>query len=181
MDLYHLQADKLLQQYQALVHKVLHHFQISRYHYLYDDYHQELQIKLLEVAQQFDGNPFLEADQPRFIYMAKKAMQWRLIDIFRKEQRAPATAELEKVEHQALLDESDLLTFEGNVAMAEFFDEARDLLDNEEYSLILDLVKGERNTNQLAAFYGVSRQTIYGRKKKIGGKLMSLKGTLLEK
>ena len=52
--------EKLLSQFEPLLFKTLSRVNMRRIHADYDDYLQELRLKLLTLADKFDGDPFKE-------------------------------------------------------------------------------------------------------------------------
>lgn len=53
----------------------------------YEDYLQELRIKLIKIAENFDGDPLVK-DKYRFTKFAKRGLTWYLINLLRSDKKA---------------------------------------------------------------------------------------------
>ncbi|MCY3024916.1 sigma-70 family RNA polymerase sigma factor [Aerococcus loyolae] len=168
-----LYADRLLREFEALIHRTLADLNIRKCHGDYQDYAQELRLKLLGVAEDFDGQPLGE-DRYRFVAYAGRYLRWCLLDLLRQSQRFP---QLTLSEHQDLLTESaDTEDFE--LGAADFLQAAQDTLSERDYQLTLALAEPDFSITDIAKSFGVARKTIYAWKKRLVEKLQPLKGLL---
>lgn len=180
MDLYHLEADAVIRQYQPLIHKVLHQLHIRKSHCQYEDYHQELNIKLIEAAQIFQGSPLLAENQPRFIGLAYKLLYWRLIDLIRKAQCGPDTVSYEQLADYEISGRPPAPAAESSLAIQTFIALAQAKLSTEEFGFMLVVIADQHTVTGLSELFGVSRATIYNWKAKLEQKLADLKIYLRE-
>lgn len=178
MDLYNLKADRLLHQYQPLLHKILHQFQISKYHANYDDYLQELKIKLLELHHKFDGDALSAEDTPRFVHLAKRALYWRMLDLLRQEARRPDTTAFENIGEHLLADAAFAQSRGSSLAIETFLSQARAVLTAEEFTFLMFLIGREMTLAELAEIYDVTRQTIHNWQRNLQHKLADYKDLL---
>lgn len=179
MDVRSLHRSRVLAQFEKLIHRTLARAQVSQQHMFYDDYAQELRLKLLEIERNFDGQA-LGADRIRFVAFAGRGLYWQLISLLRKEKRVlPSENVADLLDYGA----GELVcTAPGETAstgMLVFIEEARRILTGDEFELFLLLCDGTWSMVELAEYYGVGRQTMYKRKEKLARKLEKLKGLLL--
>ena len=85
MDAESINVSKLLIEFKPLIYKTLSRLRIHPHHMNFDDFFQELQIKLVEIYQGFEGDPLrVEADRYKFTAYAGNGLYWRGIDLFKK-------------------------------------------------------------------------------------------------
>lgn len=179
MDVRSLHRSRVLAQFERLIHRTLARAQVSQQHMFYEDYAQELRLKLLDIEVGFDGKA-LGADRIRFVGFAGRGLYWHLISLLRKEKSVLPSENVAE-----LLDYGTgklVCTAPGEAAstgMLVFIEEARRLLSGDEFELFLLLCDGTWSMVELAEYYGVGRQTMYKRKERLAGKLEKLKGLLL--
>ncbi|GAA0355540.1 hypothetical protein GCM10008932_05710 [Alkalibacterium iburiense] len=181
MDLDSINASRLLMKYMPLIHKTMNRLNISKKHMLYDDFIQEFQIKLIQLYRSFDGDPINnEADSFKFTAYAGRGLYWRGIDLIRnKSLTSCEPVDDEKLE--MLTQEKNITSnvLESNYIIQDFYRKAKEKLSTEDYLLFLYLSDSDYTIQQIAETFGVSRGTIYKRKKKIQSKLEDLKEYLM--
>ncbi|MBG9987603.1 sigma-70 family RNA polymerase sigma factor [Aerococcaceae bacterium DSM 111176] len=165
------QVERLLSQYKRLIHKVLLSTGISMNQYAYEDYYQELSIKLVEIADSFQGDVF-DADKFKFASFAQRGLRWFLVDLFRSKKYGESTVPLS--DYLLNNNESD----EVSDKVIDFLNEASLRLDDTEILLFKGLVSG-LPLNELAKTFGVSRKTISRRRIKLQEKLREIKDLLI--
>lgn len=167
MTLEHLEI--LLEQYSRLIHKVL--VECGQYNKPdYEDYYQELSIKLFELAEGYEGDPLGEdADRYRFTAFAKQGLKRGLIDMLRKE----------KFWNDAMTSPLSEYIFESEVGklsienLLVLMNDLRRYLTSGELNLVKGIVNGI-NSKELAKCFGVSRKTIAKWKGQIRQKLSEI-------
>jgi|SRR5699024_8559317 len=168
--------EKLTEQYTPLIHHVMKGLYLNLSDSYYEDYLQELYIKLFEIAAAFDGDP-LDKDNYRFTHYAKRGLRWHLIDLLRSAKKSNVEVpfldiyflDKEKVEHSE----------DSRLRLSSFYTEVKQKLTKQELTLLVEMIAGNHTLQELATNYGVSRKTISERKKVIRDKLHSLKEVLI--
>ena len=181
MDLASVEASKLIAKFTPLIHKTMHRLNISRDHMLYDDYFQELQIKLIHMYRSFDGDPLInETDSFKFTAYAGKGLYWRGIDIIRNK-KLTSYELIENENLELLMQENHTHTnlVESNSILEDFFRQAKSRLSEQEYLLFRYLSEGDYSIQEIAKIFNVSRATIYKRREMIQRKLEDLKECLM--
>lgn len=168
-------VEQLLKQFEPLLHKTLGRVNLLQRHHNYDDVLQELRLKLIRLAEHFDGDPF-KGDVVRFLGFAKQGLFRHTLDLLRKEASQPDTVGTEVTELESMLH-SDLV-FGDNAHIKAFLQEASELLTESEQKLFVLLVQGGYSNQELADELGVSRKTMQKHKARIQAKLASLKNYL---
>lgn len=155
---------RLVLTFDALVYKVIHELHISPKHMAFEDYAQELRIHLFTLADRFDGDIFGD-DRFKFTKYAHQGLYWFLIDLLRYDQRR---------NHQPLPDDYKL----GSIPVSQtrdfmlaFWQTAQKSLSEEEYWLCRLLYTQECSMQDLANYFGISRKTLYQRKRKLQNKV----------
>lgn len=174
MDFHSLYKSRVLNQFEPLVHKTLARLFIHPRHVSYEDYAQELRLKLLEIESSFDGRALGE-DRIRFVAFAGRGLYWYLVSLLRKEKQA-VTVSFDDIEAAV---ECVVPLESSRLELVYFLEEVRRRLDEAEFELFQLLVDGEWTVTDIARFYDVSRKVIYRRKKKIVDKISDLKELLL--
>ncbi|KAA9296586.1 MULTISPECIES: sigma-70 family RNA polymerase sigma factor [Aerococcus] len=173
MTLDKLFADRLLREFEALIHKTLSDLNIRKCHGDYQDYAQELRLKLLDLAERFDGNP-LGQDRYRFVAYAGRYLRWCLLDLLRQTSRLP---QLTLSENQDLMtDSAETEAFDFGIA--DFLQAAQDTLSERDYQLTLALAERDFSIADLARTFGVARKTIYQWKNRLAQLLLPFKDLL---
>lgn len=164
----------MLTQFEPLIHKTLQRMTINQRHISYEDYAQELRIKLLAIEESFDGEALGE-DRIRFVAFAGKGLYWHLVSLLRKNQKKSEVS-YDEIEAAADVD----IPFESSrIELLFFMEEVRRRLDQSEYELLMMLCDESLTVTEIAKLYGVGRKTIYQRKNKIVSKINDLKTLLL--
>lgn len=172
VDLNSLYKSRVLGQFEPLVHKSLARLFISPRHVSYEDYAQELRVKLLEIEASFDGEA-LGVDRIRFVAFAGRGLYWFLVSLLRKERQVDLVA-FDDVE-SAL----EGVPFESSrVELVFFLEEVRRRLSADELELFNLLADGSWSVTEIARFYGMQRKAIYRRKQRIVEKMSDLKELL---
>lgn len=174
LDFQSLYKSRVLEQFDPLVHKTLARLFISPRHVSYEDYAQELRVKLLEIEASFDGNALGE-DRIRFVAFAGRGLYWFLVSLLRKEKQLNSVS-FDDIEAAV---ECEVPVESSRLELMFFMEEARRRLDAAEFELFQLLIDGEWTVTEIARFYKVQRKAIYRRKKKIVEKLSDLKELLL--
>lgn len=173
MDYQSLYKSYLLKQFEPLLHKTLHRLNIYQGHWHYDDYLQELRLKLLAIADGFDGKP-LKGDGVRFAAYAGKGLYWHLVNLLRH----PSLSQEVLMEDMTLLPTADAMMVpleEGSHTLSAFMEGVKERLAEEELVLFYILADGSYSISEIASQYGVARKTIYERKRKLVAKIEELK------
>ena len=76
-----LDQTALVEQYGGVIHYVLHSQGYYRGHPDYEDFYQELYLKLWDLAQKFKGQPLEEQSRSRFVGYVKPALRYYLWDL----------------------------------------------------------------------------------------------------
>ncbi|MGO4929526.1 sigma-70 family RNA polymerase sigma factor [Fundicoccus sp. Sow4_F4] len=174
MDYQSLYKSRILNQFEPLIHKTLQRMTIPQRHINYEDYAQELRMKLLTIEDSFDGKA-LGGDRIRFVAYAGKGLYWYLVTLLRKEQKKQEVS-FDEVERAV---DFDMPIENSRIELVIFLEEVRRRLDREEYELFLMLSDETLTVTEIARRYGVGRKTIYQRKNKIVDKINDLKTLLL--
>lgn len=176
MDSHKHQEEQLLSQFEPLLFKTLGRLNIRRVNADYDDFLQELRLKLLTIADKFDGDPYKE-DVVRFLGFAKQGLYRYTIDLLKKS-KPKADVVGSDVSQLSELLHSDLV-FGINPEVQEFIGRASDVLSDKERRVFALLVEGGYTGQEMADELGVSRKTMNKYKKQIQEKLDPLKDILL--
>lgn len=168
-------VEQLLKQFEPLLFKTLGRVNVRQTSSNYDDVLQELRLKLIKLAERFDGDPFTH-DVVRFLGFAKQGLFRYSLDLLHKESQQPETTGSDVTELEHLLH-GDLI-FGDNTDIKHFFQQASRLLTQQEQALFVLLAQGGYTTQELADELGVSRKTIYKHKNRIREKLDPLRDLL---
>ena len=76
-----LDQTALVEQYGGVIHYVLHSQGYYHGHPDYEDFYQELYLKLWDLAQKFKGQPLEEQSRSRFVGYVKPALRYYLWDL----------------------------------------------------------------------------------------------------
>lgn len=177
MDLESINVSKLLVEFKPLIYKTLSRLRIHPHHMHFDDFYQELQLKLVEIYKSFDGEPLtIEADRYKFTAYAGNGLYWRGIDLFKKKSfnTLPITEDVH-LERMVEQQEGHDNQVENNLFLEDFMKQAQSRLSESEYLLFTYLAEGDYNMTQIADLMQVSRGTLYQRKNKMQVKIADLK------
>lgn len=169
-----------LKDYTPLIHKVLQQLNIPQNHMDYEDYFQELQIKLIEILQNFKNDSAdLEEKNAKFVAYAGRGLYWHGLDLLGKKTNLPFdTVDNDYIDWLANHELADSTSFESNLSTEDFFHLAKKRLSEKEYLLLIQLAEGQHTMQELADEYGVARDTIYQWKHKIQNRLEGIKDCL---
>lgn len=181
MDAESINVSKLLVEFKPLIYKTLNRLRVHPNHMNFDDFFQELQIKLVEIYRTFDGDPLtIEADRYKFTAYAGNGLYWRGIDLFKKKNfnTLPIVEDVH-LERMVDLDESDY-RFESDFLLDDFSKKVKGRLTEAEYLLFRYLAEGHYTITEIADLLEVSRGTIYSRRNNMQVKLQDLKNYLTD-
>ncbi|AMB99887.1 hypothetical protein AWM75_07860 [Aerococcus urinaehominis] len=164
--------EKIIRKFTPLVCKTIYRLGIASHHIHFDDYYQELAIKLLALTKTFKGDP-LASDSERYQFVGYAAVGLRryMYDLLRKEKHPDSPNWLAD-------DQRNLSLLETNLQAQEFLNHAQEALTDREWQLLVDLVAQDMTMTDLAAHYQVSRKTLYQWKNKLAQKLAPYKEIL---
>lgn len=167
-------SQAMLQQFEPLVFRVLNHYHVYKTDRDYEDFAQELRIKLCRIAEDFDGQPLTDAeDRYRFVTYASNGLRWQLLNLLKKRRNEQL---LDKEKIDLVIDHKDpYQDSEAQVVLTGIHAKARQLLNDEEFGLYMDLVKGYLSVPELLDVHDLKRSTFYEMKKRIAAKLAVLK------
>lgn len=171
---------KFLEEFKPLIHKTLQRVNIPPSHVDHDDFFQELQIKLLSILEKFQSNTTdLETKKYKFIAYAGQGLYWHSINLIRRQSlQFTAMPDEESMDWLAQKKTVETDSFESTIHTKEFFELAKQRLSKADYVFLIDLIERECTMQELADAYGVSRTTIYNRRKKLQIRLQDLKECL---
>lgn len=173
MELEPLYLSQMIKQFEPLINKTLHKFKLYSTHIDYEDYAQELRIKLLEIGKSFDGKPLVKKDDRyRFIAYADNGLAWHLVNLLKKNK--PVTAVSPEILEETLEDFLITPHYQVDAQLAEYASYAKQALDSQEYLLYLMLMDQSFTGEEMANLLGISRSTLYEWKKSIQIKLNPL-------
>lgn len=168
--------EKLLDQYSPLLHGTLRDLYIYADDNNYEDYLQELRVKLITIASKFEGDP-IDKDKYRFTSYAKQGLKWFMIDMLRKAKNISNEISLADITFVSGEDVSTLLE-ETRDSLYQFLTEVEDRLNKKELTLFWAILSEHYTLSELSKHFKVSRKTISLRKRKLLDKLKPLKDIL---
>lgn len=169
-----------LKQFKPLIHKSLNRLSIYSNNMDYEDYYQELQMKLMEILKVFKNDSLdLEEKNAKFIAYAGQGLYWHGLDLI-KNRRSNSLKTMEATSLEYLVDGEKFADFysEKSLEMEEFFHLAEKRLSLTDFDFLVQLADGQRSMEELARQYGVSRTTLYQWKKRIKFRLEAIKDCL---
>lgn len=169
-----------LKTFKPLIHKVLNQLNIHQNHIDYEDYYQELQIKLIEILRNFKNDSTdIEEKNCKFIAYASKGLYWEGLDLLKKKSKEPEKiGESRPIEWLSDREAVNFDSFNLNLYTEDFFRLAKKRLDSKDFLLLLQLADGQYTMQELADEYGVVRDTIYQWKNRIKLRLEDIKDCL---
>lgn len=159
-------------EFSPIVYKVLKSFSIYPNHMFYEDYLQELSIKLLDLAESFEGDIFGDC-RFQFVAYGRKGLTWFLRDLLVKQTKLK-TRSLDNLDLQIIPEEDPHLS--RSILVKEFLQEAQALLSKKEYGLLRLLI--QYPVADIAKHLSLSRQAVYNKRQMIQKKLSSIKSLL---
>lgn len=175
------ELNALLLQFEALIHKTMSRLNIPQNNMFYEDFTQELALELIEIYQTFEGEPLAsDIDRYKFTAYAGRGLYWQGLNLLRQDKLdtfyATDEEEMDWLQEQG---EDAAEIFTTSIYIEDFLKQAKVRLSTEDYQLLLHLMEGKYTMQELAELMGVSRDTIYQRRKKIQGRLKDLKECLI--
>src|SRR5699024_8968834 len=173
--------NQLLKDFKPLIHKTMQRLNIHSNHMDYDDFYQELQIKLISIYKSFNGDPLnVTTDSYRFTSYASTGLYWHGLNLLRKENHVTLQlTENEQIDWLAYEEDASNSMFKSDLFIEDFLKQVKSRLTDQEYLLLLYIVEGKYTVLELAELLNVSRDTIYQRKNKIQKRLHGLKECLM--
>ncbi|MDN6161565.1 MAG: hypothetical protein L0I79_02225 [Atopostipes sp.] len=171
-----------LTQFKPLIHKTLNRLNIFSNNMDYEDYYQELQIKLIDILKLFQNDSVdLEEKNAKFLAYAGQGLYWHGLDLIRnKEGNSLGTIESNSLEYLVDGQFSSDSVSERSLNIKEFFDLAEKRLSKKDFDFLLQLAEGRQTMEELAKDYGVTRATLYQWKKRIKFRLVDIKDCLTD-
>lgn len=146
----------------------------------YEDYYQELQIKLLDILEKFKSDTS-DSDEKncKFTAYAGRGLYWHGVDLLRKKKNhSLETTESEKIQWLADQDLIECESIDSNLYTDDFFRLAKRRLSPEDFTLLIQLAEGKHTMSELAEKHGIVRATVYQRKERIQNRLADIKDCL---
>ncbi|GCF93310.1 hypothetical protein NRIC_12010 [Enterococcus florum] len=148
-----MEKEKLLEKYQMLFYKVLHHCQVKSSDPNYEDYLQTLRILLLQTAEQKD---LTMPDRSLIAYLFQ-LFAWRVRDLQRKEWRSQALFERACEEYRSAEHGPSVERLEYSDLIERIWE---DLSIGEKRYIVLHCYRGF-TISEIADYYRVSVQAVY--------------------
>lgn len=169
-----------LKKFKPLIHKCLQQMNIPPQHMDYEDYYQELQIKLLDILAKFKSDTSdVEEKNNKFTAYAGRGLYWHGVDLLRKKQNhSLETTESDKIEYLRNQESSESDDLETDLYTDDFFRLAKKRLSPEDFTLLIQLAEGKHTMSELAEKHGIVRATVYQRKERIQNRLADIKDCL---
>lgn len=177
MDWESIEVSKFLSEFQLLIHKTLQRLNIRQNHMDYDDFFQELQIQLLKLRENFEcEGTDMEIERYKFTAYASQGLYWHGLNIIRN-QSNKGFISVEENDLQWLEQKSDtsIQLSTSELYLEDFFTQAKKRLSDDDYLLLLYISEDQYTMQEIADLMGLSRETIYQRKKRIQQKLQDIK------
>lgn len=165
--------EKFFGQYSGVVYGAIKQLGIRRVHPDFEDYVQEGLLALVKAYETFPSKLEKEEDWEPFGGYAYRKVRWRIVDeLRRKKKQADREAELPEAFDTLIPDPDSVL--ETDLIEKEAMLDVLHQLNAEEQLYVLDVVVRGKTPTQMAEDHGVSRKTIYKRRKRIAEKLRGL-------
>lgn len=171
-------ARLIIKQFEPLVYQTINSFHVSQQSSNYHDFAQELRIKLIYLAENFEGHPLKEpSDRYRFVAYAKLGLRWHLLNLFKKSSREVIfDNEITQKCYSLEIYTDNMIE---DLKLADYHCYAQSLLKENEYNIYLALVD-ELSVQQIMSLFNLKRSTFYKIKKTIQDKLQPLYKILKE-
>lgn len=158
------------EQFEGVVFGVLKRMSI---HYLHADYEEFAQIGRLSLVKAYETFPNDVVDDTHrgvFVSYAFTRIRWAILDVIRQKTRQKEHEQVwdDSFDHTLMDTSSD---FEENLYEQEWLESVLSYLNAVESRLVIDLCLYHMTITDIAHKEGVSRQTIYKRRKSIQDKL----------
>lgn len=166
-----------LKQFRPLIYKTLSRLNIFSRQMDYEDYFQELQIKLIDLLAHFknDSGDWEEMNA-KFIAYAGQGLYWYGLDLIRnKSKNSLKTMEASSLEIVLDGDYQSIDDLESSLFTEDFLRLAKRRLSVRDFDFLLRLIKSQSTMQELADDYGVARDTLYQWKKRLRMRLVDIK------
>ena len=154
--------EKLVEMYSSVSHHTLHHHGVFSHHQNYGDYFNELYIKLLDLADKFQGDTLDDAERGYFVAYDKARLERQLWLLLKQERQRKRGIPLENLFIQQSGDE-----VKSELTRIDFLANARRILEKEEYDFLLVVVDDHWTVSDKAKKLGMSRKTYYQKRSRI--------------
>lgn len=162
--------EKLVEMYSSVIHHTLHHHGVFSHHQNYGDYFNELYIKLIDLADKFQGDALDDTERGHFVAYAKAGLERQLWQLLKQERQRKREIPLENLCIQQSSDE-----LESELTRIDFLANARRVLEKEDYDFLLVVVDDNWTVSDKAKMLGMSRKTYYQKRSRIIGNLKGMK------
>lgn len=161
--------DQILRQFEPLIHYTLHRGGLRQSQATYEDYAQELRVRLLFLADDFGPSLLKAPGRYRFTAYAKQALFHRLVDLLRQNtQPTQPTADLTIFEGEGYID---------NNGANDFLSAAKAHLSAKDWAFMQQVIASD-NWSTLAKELGISRQALHKKRQKLSRQLAELRPIL---
>ena len=154
--------ENLVEMYSSVIYHILHHHGVFSHHQNYGDYFNELYIKLIDLADKFQGDALDDAERGHFVAYAKAGLERQLWQLLKQERQRKREIPLENLFIQQSSDE-----LESELTRIDFLANARRLLEKEDYDFLLAVVNDNWTVSDKAKMLGMSRKTFYQKRSRI--------------
>lgn len=175
-------ATCFLKQFQLLIHKVLHRLNMHQGQMDYEDYYQELQIKLIDILKGFENDsPDLEEKNAKFTAYASQGLYWHGLDLLRnKNKNSFLTTESASFDYMLDGDTQSVDSLKSTLNTEDFFRLAKKRLSEKDYIFLLQIAHGQQTMEELAVDYGVAKDTVYQWKNRLKERLDGIKDCIID-
>lgn len=166
-----------LKQFRPLIYKTLNRLNIYSCQMDYEDYFQELQIKLIDLLKKFknDSGDWEEMNA-KFVAYAGRGLYWYGLDLLRdKNKNSFKTMASSTLEFALEGDCESIDHLESTLYTEDFFRLARKRLSVKDYDFLVKLSNNSSSMQDLADDYGVARDTLYQWKNRLKIRLEDIK------
>ena len=162
--------EKLVEMYSSVIHHTLHHHGVFSHHQNYGDYFNELYIKLLDLADKFQGDALEDAERGHFVAYAKAGLERQLWQLLKQERQRKREIPLEN-----LFIQQSIYKLESELTRIDFLASARRVLEKEEYDFLLVIADDHWTVSDKTQMLGMSRKTYYQKRSRIISALKEVK------
>lgn len=178
-----IEVSRFLVDFKPLIYKTLKRLNIQPRHMDYEDCFQELQIHLLSIRKSYLKSGKLadaETERYKFTSYAGQGLYWHGLNLIKKNKKAAFQAidskDIEWLNHA----QNNKPSTRSDIVLSDFFCQAKKMLTDEDYLLLLFLADEEYTIDKIAEEMQVSRSTIYQRKSRIQERLQDIKDCLTD-
>lgn len=161
------------EQYEGVVFGVLKRMSIHGLHPDYEEFAQIGRMGLVRAYEEFAEDPAFEEHQGSFVSYAFTKIRWAILDEIRRKTRQREREQVWDESYDATIaDEAG--DFSKSILEDEWLKSILHLLNAEEKRLVIDLCIYRLTMTEIAKKEGVSRKTIYKRRKNVQSKLFDV-------